>query len=34
MEYIEIIILEDENEIKIVFVEFKERKLVRKWWSY
>ncbi|WZZ55674.1 hypothetical protein YC2023_055781 [Brassica napus] len=34
MESIEITTLEDENEIKIVLAESKERKPARKWWSY
>ncbi|KAH0921649.1 hypothetical protein HID58_010394 [Brassica napus] len=34
MESIEITTLEDENEIKIILAESKERKPARKWWSY
>ncbi|WZZ81983.1 hypothetical protein YC2023_102555 [Brassica napus] len=34
MESIEITTLEDENEIKNVLAESKERKPARKWWSY
>ncbi|KAF2565282.1 hypothetical protein F2Q68_00028114 [Brassica cretica] len=34
MESIEITTLEDENEIKVVLAESKERKPARKWWSY